>query len=43
MTIHVTPEDGFSYASVEMCCYDLGIMGADPQAIVRQVRAMAIV
>lgn len=38
MTIHVTPEDGFSYASVEMCCYDLGIMGPDPQAIVRQVR-----
>lgn len=37
MTIHVTPEDDFSYASVEFCCYDLDMMGNDPQAIVRKI------
>ncbi len=37
MTIHVTPEDDFSYASVEFCCYDLNMMGNDPQAIVRKI------
>ena len=37
-TIHITPEDGFSYASVELCGYAAGAV--DPAAVVAQTAAI---
>ena len=37
-TIHITPEDGFSYASVELCGYDAAAL--DPAVVVAQTAAI---